>query len=337
MSPEQTWTKYSGNPVLNRNSGNFRDPKVFWYSGPSGSYWVMTAVEATQRQVVLYKSADLKSWTHLSDFGPANATGGVWETPDLYPLSLDGDPSNVKWVLTVGINPGAVAGGSGEQYFVGNFDGTTFTSNETVDDAALPAGSTLEGFNGSGFDGWTSTGTAFGSGPAAGAVDGQQAVTGFDGSGFANSFHGGDAPTGTLTSSSFAISKDYINFLVGGGNHPHVDGIQPGNNPPAGSELLFNGFEYPDGQSIADNGWTLTGDFTPALNPSTGGGTGYLGQKELNTFLGGPNADANQGTMTSPSFTVDKRYLSMLLSGGNRTPDTGTDPPGSAARRRQCR
>ena len=27
----QTWTKYSGNPVLNRNSANFRDPKVFWY------------------------------------------------------------------------------------------------------------------------------------------------------------------------------------------------------------------------------------------------------------------------------------------------------------------
>ena len=319
----QTWTKYAGDPVLNRNSANFRDPKVFWYSGPAGSYWVMTAVEATQHQVVLYKSTDLKSWTHLSDFGPANATGGVWETPDLFPLALDGDPADTKWVLTVGINPGAVSGGSGGQYFVGQFDGTTFTSEDTVSDSALPPGTTFEGFNGSTFDDWTTTGSAFGSGPAAGAVDGQQTVDGFDGSGFANGFHGGDGPTGTLVSPSFTIAQDHINFLIGGGDHPHVDGAQIANDPPAGSELLFNGFEYPGGQSITDNGWALTGDFTPALNPSTGGGTGYIGANELNTFLGGPNGDGNQGTMTSPSFTIDKRYLSMLLSGGNRSASSG--------------
>src|SRR3954447_25778897 len=49
----QTWTKYSGNPVLNRNSANFRDPKVFWYDKPGGGgYWVMTAVEAQEHKVV---------------------------------------------------------------------------------------------------------------------------------------------------------------------------------------------------------------------------------------------------------------------------------------------
>ncbi len=26
----RTWTKYSGNPVLNLNMSDFRDPKVFW-------------------------------------------------------------------------------------------------------------------------------------------------------------------------------------------------------------------------------------------------------------------------------------------------------------------
>ena len=28
----RTWTKYAGNPVLDIGSGEFRDPKVFWYA-----------------------------------------------------------------------------------------------------------------------------------------------------------------------------------------------------------------------------------------------------------------------------------------------------------------
>ncbi|HEY4153125.1 MAG TPA: GH32 C-terminal domain-containing protein [Pseudolysinimonas sp.] len=317
----QTWTKYSGNPVLDRGSANFRDPKVFWYQGTTESYWVMTAVEATQHRVLIYRSPDLKTWTYLSDFGPANATGGAWEMPDLFPLALDGNNADLKWVLTVNLNPGSVAGGSGGQYFVGRFDGTTFTSDTTLTDSSLPDGSTYADFDGADFGGWTTTGTAFGNAPASGAIDGQQAVSGFDGTGFANSFHGQDGATGTLTSPSFTINNDYVNFLVGGGDHPHVDGTQPGTDPPSGSELLFDGFEYPSGQSLTDNGWTLTGDFSSSLNPTTaapGDSAGHVGQKLLNTFQGGPNGDGNVGVMTSPTFTIDKRYLSMLVGGGKQ-------------------
>ena len=82
--------------------------------------------------MVLYKSHDLKNWELLSSFGPANATGGVWECPDLFPLPVDGDPENLKWVLTVNLNPGGPNSGSAGQYFVGDFDGTTFTSATTV-------------------------------------------------------------------------------------------------------------------------------------------------------------------------------------------------------------
>ena len=127
-----TWTKYDNNPVLNRGSGEFRDPKVFRYDGAAGSYWVMVAVEATDFQVVLYKSENLRDWELLSTFGPANATGGVWECPDLFPLPVDGDPEHLKWVLVVNLNPGGPNSGSGGQYFVGDFDGTTFTSDTTV-------------------------------------------------------------------------------------------------------------------------------------------------------------------------------------------------------------
>ncbi|WP_104166009.1 glycoside hydrolase family 32 protein [Cryobacterium sp. N22] len=127
-----TWTKHEGNPVLNRESAEFRDPKVFRFNGPSEAYWVMVAVEAQDHLVVLYKSANLKDWTYLSSFGPANANDGEWECPDLFPLPLDGRTDQLKWVLIVSVNPGGVAGGSGGQYFVGTFDGTTFTSENTI-------------------------------------------------------------------------------------------------------------------------------------------------------------------------------------------------------------
>jgi len=70
-----TWTKHPGNPVLNRGSADFRDPKVIRYESDAGSYWVMAAVEAQDFEVVFYKSHDLKYWELLSSFGPANATG----------------------------------------------------------------------------------------------------------------------------------------------------------------------------------------------------------------------------------------------------------------------
>lgn len=133
-----TWNKYAGNPVLDRASSDFRDPKVFWYDGDAGSYWVMVAVEALRREVVLYKSADLLSWEYLSTFGPANATVGIWECPDLFELPVDGDASDTRWVLVVNLSPGGIAGGSGGQYFIGTFDGVTFRSETTVTEGLQP-------------------------------------------------------------------------------------------------------------------------------------------------------------------------------------------------------
>ncbi|MFC9353157.1 glycoside hydrolase family 32 protein [Arthrobacter sp. NPDC057013] len=133
-----TWRKYEGNPVLTRNSAHFRDPKVFRYQGEHGGCWVMVAVEAQHQKVVFYRSDDLKTWDFLSDFGPANADAGEWECPDLFPLAVDGDPDNIKWVLIVNVNPGAVAGGSGGQYFIGHFDGERFLPDACT--VVAPAG-----------------------------------------------------------------------------------------------------------------------------------------------------------------------------------------------------
>lgn len=317
----KTWRKYPGNPVLNRDSANFRDPKVFAYDGPAGRYWVMVAVEAQEHKVVLYKSADLKNWQHLSDFGPANSTGGVWECPDLFPLTIKGT-NKTKWVMIVNLNPGAVAGGSGGQYFVGDFDGRTFTSESTVTADDRPAGDTLFDFEDGRWGDWQVGNEPgnwkdgpWGTEPASGALPGQQDVSGYAGSRLVNGFHDGDWPVGTLTSPDFTITRKNLGFLIGGGKRPHVDGSQLGNEPPAG-RTLFDGFELPDGQNLADAGWSLTGDFEPARNPSTQGGENYLGAKRINTYEGGPKGDDNTGTMTSPEFTIDQDNLSFLIGGG---------------------
>ncbi|MDQ0577452.1 GH32 C-terminal domain-containing protein [Agromyces albus] len=326
----QTWTKYEGNPVVDRDSANFRDPKVIRYTDAATgeAYWVMVAVEALQYKVVLYRSDDLKTWTHLSDFGPANAKGGIWECPDLFPLAVDGDPANTKWVMVVNLNPGSVAGGSGGQYFVGEFDGTTFTSESTVADETLPTGEVFAGFNGGDYEGWTVANEPgnwangpWTDAPAAGTLPGQNPVSGFVGAGLVNGFADHDWPVGTMESPAFTIDEPHVNLLVGGGNHPHVDGTQLGNEPPAG-RLLFDGFEFADGTTLADTGWAATGDFTtePWRNPSTAGGDYHLGQKRINTWEGGPKGDDNLGDLTSPAFTIadGEDHLSFLVGGGKR-------------------
>ena len=120
----KTWNKYEGNPVLeNQGIKDFRDPKVF-YHDESGN-WVM--ILAVKDHVELWGSTNLKEWSKLSDFGSDyGAHGGVWECPDLFAMNVEGE-SAPKWVMIVSLNPGGPNGGSATQYFVGDFDGTTFT------------------------------------------------------------------------------------------------------------------------------------------------------------------------------------------------------------------
>lgn len=129
-----TWTRYAGNPVLDIGSSEFRDPKVFRYGGEDG-HWVMVVVEAVEHRVAIYTSDDLRSWVFASHFGPAHAVGGVWECPDLFPLQVDGEGR--KWVMLVSLNPGGIAGGSGTQYFTGDFDGRTFRAERISTSADL--------------------------------------------------------------------------------------------------------------------------------------------------------------------------------------------------------
>jgi fructan beta-fructosidase len=115
----RTWTKYPDNPVLNIHKKDFRDPKVSWYD--KGKKWIMAVVLPHEHIVQFYSSKNLKQWEHLSDFGPAGDYTNIWECPDLSRVPIENDPGKKKWVL---INSQQTT----MQYFVGEFDGTKFTS-----------------------------------------------------------------------------------------------------------------------------------------------------------------------------------------------------------------
>ncbi|WP_175962246.1 glycoside hydrolase family 32 protein [Burkholderia pyrrocinia] len=137
----RTWRQYAHNPVLTLNpeSKNFRDPKVSWYA--PGGYWLMTTVVADAHVVKMYRSHNLIDWEFLSDFTLRNIPhhGTLWEMPDLFPLPLDGDSRRQKWVMIVNVNPWSIAGGSGVMYFVGHFDGHTFTPEHVAPAGSDPA------------------------------------------------------------------------------------------------------------------------------------------------------------------------------------------------------
>ena len=119
----RTWSKYSGNPVLDLHLADFRDPDVSW--DEARQRWAMAVSLAQEHKISFYHSQDLKQWTHDSDFGPAGEVGGVWECPTLVQVPFANKPGSM-WALKVGLNPGAPQGGSGEQYFLGDFDGVSF-------------------------------------------------------------------------------------------------------------------------------------------------------------------------------------------------------------------
>ncbi|MGP5035290.1 glycoside hydrolase family 32 protein [Brachybacterium alimentarium] len=124
-----TWTRYPGNPVLDRGSQNFRDPKVSFH--PETGTWYMLTVEAHDHSVLVHTTSDLLTWEHASTFVDPAIDGGIWECPDLLRVPVQ-DASGVHageaWVLILSTNPGGPAGGSGTYALVGDFDGRSFTA-----------------------------------------------------------------------------------------------------------------------------------------------------------------------------------------------------------------
>ncbi|MFN4134075.1 MAG: glycoside hydrolase family 32 protein [Novosphingobium sp.] len=117
----RTFAKFAGNPVLDRQMADFRDPSVFWHA-PSGK-WIMVVVLSDENRALLYGSADLKHWHELSEIPQDGAPGHLWECPFLVQLPVEGS-AGTRWLFKVDVLSGAP--GSGALYRVGQFDGVRF-------------------------------------------------------------------------------------------------------------------------------------------------------------------------------------------------------------------
>lgn len=125
-----TFKNYAGNPIIvyERES---RDPNMFW--DENNHQWVLLLASALDHEMLVFTSPDLKDWTLKSKFGQGyGCQSGVWECPDLMKLPVEGSDQE-KWVLICNINPGGPFGGSGTQYFVGDFDGTKFSCDNNAE------------------------------------------------------------------------------------------------------------------------------------------------------------------------------------------------------------
>lgn len=120
------FTLYERNPILVADLPDFRDPNMFW--NEETNEWNL--VLACDQEMRFYTSPNLIDWTYQSAFGKGYGNHeGVWECPDLMRLPVEGT-NEYKWMLICNINPGGPFGGSATQYFVGQWDGHTFTCED---------------------------------------------------------------------------------------------------------------------------------------------------------------------------------------------------------------
>jgi levanase/fructan beta-fructosidase len=120
-----SYTNYAKNPVIDINKRDFRDPNVFWHK--TSKQWVMTVAVPAEHKIRFYGSPNLKEWTLLSEFGPEGYINANWECPSLIELPVKGAANASRWVLM-----NSAAGGERGvfmQYYVGEFDGKTFKSD----------------------------------------------------------------------------------------------------------------------------------------------------------------------------------------------------------------
>jgi fructan beta-fructosidase len=100
----RNWKHYEKNPIMVFPE---RDPKVFWYA--PGNHWVMMLYGDSQYHI--FTSTNLLNWKN-----ERKPIRDSFECPDFFELPVDGNRSQMKWVLIQGNG----------KYSIGSFDGAGF-------------------------------------------------------------------------------------------------------------------------------------------------------------------------------------------------------------------
>ena len=106
----KTFRQYAKNPLFLTRHGGGHDPKVVWYAPEKK--WVMIIHDMKDKVwgFDFYESKNLLDWKYMSTLP------GWFETPDLFPIPLDGDPGKIKWIVQ----------GVAHTYQIGDFNGREF-------------------------------------------------------------------------------------------------------------------------------------------------------------------------------------------------------------------
>ena len=105
----ETFTKYSGNPIIPHVEDENRDPKVIY--SPELKAYVM-ALYLSENRYMLFSSKNLLDWVMMHEI----TLPGDSECPDFYPLPLNGDGDKCKWVFS----------GASDRYLIGDIINGSF-------------------------------------------------------------------------------------------------------------------------------------------------------------------------------------------------------------------
>lgn len=91
----------------------------------------MVVAYAQEFAIGFFTSPNLIDWTATSNFSHHGLLGKQYECPNLVEVPINGTDETM-FVLAISINPGAPLGGSITEYFIGDFNGTSFLPADGV-------------------------------------------------------------------------------------------------------------------------------------------------------------------------------------------------------------
>ena len=137
-NPKGSYDQYVRSKYYN---GNYRDPKITLYKDDANTTEFYVLLVSADYEYRIYqnkkfsnsteKLKDFVTWSLVGRFGKEHGVDVKYiqyECPDIARIFPSGS-QHAKWVFIANINPGGPFGGSATEYFTGDFDGATYTSD----------------------------------------------------------------------------------------------------------------------------------------------------------------------------------------------------------------